>query len=367
MKGGLRADIQAMKRPSIGSADNNFALLRLAAASLVLVSHGFLLTGRDDPALGVGLETLGDLAVTGFFAISGFLVARSWCRDARLGPYVARRALRIVPALWVVVLVSAYGLGPLLTTLPVQDYLASGATHAYVAGNAVFHTTLYLPGVFDGNPHGSVNGSLWTLPMEVEAYLAVAAIGLLGAFRRPRFVVGLWALLLLLDAPLGPGHHPLIARFVSTTLAEHSVDRLATFFGAALLYVLRDRDLVRGRVLAPLALLWVAALGTPLEHLAGAVTIPYAVVFLAYRGPAAVRRLAPRTDVSYGIYLYGWPVEQAIRSLAGHGLRPLPMIALAAPATYLLALASWRFVEAPALRLRNRTSALRASPQPART
>ncbi|HEX8075096.1 MAG TPA: acyltransferase family protein, partial [Thermoleophilaceae bacterium] len=104
-----------MSRPAIGSADNNFGLLRLAAASLVLVSHAFLLTGRDDPALGAARETLGDLAVTGFFAISGFLVARSWCRDPRMGAYFARRALRILPALWVVILVGAYVIGPLFS------------------------------------------------------------------------------------------------------------------------------------------------------------------------------------------------------------------------------------------------------------
>ncbi|MEA2374494.1 MAG: hypothetical protein QOD53_957 [Thermoleophilaceae bacterium] len=351
-----------MRRPAIGSADNHFGLLRLAAAALVLVSHGFLLTGRDDPALSLGRETLGDLAVTGFFAISGFLVARSWCRDPRLGPYLARRALRILPGLWVVVLVSAYVLGPLFTTLPIQDYLASSATHMYVAGNSVFHTSLYLPGVFEGNPHGSVNGSLWTLPMEVQAYLAVAVLGLLGAFRRPRVVVGVFALLLLLDAPLGPGGHPLVSRLIATTLTEHTVDRLAIFFGAALLYVLRDRLPVRGRVLAPLALLWVAALGTPLEQVAGAVAIPYAVVFMAYRGPAVLRRLTPRSDVSYGVYLYGWPVEQGISAVAGRGLGPLAMIALAAPITYAVALASWRFVEAPALRLRSNAAALRARP-----
>jgi peptidoglycan/LPS O-acetylase OafA/YrhL len=148
-------------------------------------------------------------------------------------------------------------------------------------------------------------------------------------------------------------------------MAEHSVDRLAAFFGAALLYVLRERRLVRGRALLPLALIWLAALDTPLEQVAGAVVIPYAVVFLAYRGPAALRRLSPRNDVSYGIYLWGWPVEQAVRAIVGPGIGPLAMIAVAVPVTYVVALASWRFVEAPAMRLRTSLVARGARPAPA--
>lgn len=354
-----------MARTGVGSSSNNFDVLRLGAAALVLVSHAFLINGVADPAIALtGDETLGDIAVTGFFGISGFLVARSWCRDPRLGRFVMKRALRILPGLWAVVALSALVLGPVFTTLPLGDYLARGDTWGYLADNGVFKTALYLPGVFGSNAHDAVNGSLWTLPIELEAYMTVAVLGMLGAFRRARVVAGVAVALLVLDLPLGPGGHALVTAGGATSLAEDTVNRLAAFFVAALIYVLRDRG-VNWRGVTLLGVMWVASIGTSLEYVAGAVAIPYAVIFAAYRTPAGLGRLVRRGDVSYGVYLWGWPVEQAVRSVLGPGAGVAGTLAVAAPLTYLVALASWRLVESPALRLKSRPGRLRAEPAPA--
>jgi peptidoglycan/LPS O-acetylase OafA/YrhL len=356
-----------MRRSGVGSAANNFDVLRLGAAALVLVSHAFLVNGVDDPAIPLtGDETLGDMAVTAFFGISGFLVARSWCRDPRLGRFVIKRALRIVPALWAVVAVCAVVLGPLFTAWPLDHYFASGDTWRYVADNGVFRTALYLPGVFGGNPHDAVNGSLWTLPLELEAYLAVAVLGVFGAFRRAGVVAGAVVALLVLDLPFGPGGHALVTAGGSTSLAEDTVNRLAAFFVAALIYMLRDRELLTLRGLALVGVVWVASIGTSFEYVVGAVAIPYAVILAAYRTPAGLGRLTARGDVSYGIYLWGWPVEQMVRAVLGPGAGVVGTLVVAAPPTYLVALASWRLVEAPALRLKDRRARLRAEPAVAR-
>ena len=343
-----------MSRPSIGSRTNNFDVLRLGAAALVLFSHAFLLTGRDDPALPItGQETLGDIAVTAFFGISGFLVARSWCREPNVVRFALKRGLRIMPALLAVGVLCAFVLGPLVTRVSLGDYFGSGEPLSYVAGNALFHTNLYLPGVFDGNPLTSVNGALWTLPLELEAYLAVAVLGIRGAFRRTRVVAAVAGAFLILNLPLGPDGGALVTTWVSTSMAGHIVNRLAAFFVAALLYVLRDRGVVRGPVAAVLAVAWLAAVATPLAHVVGAVAIPYCVVYLAYATPAWLGRLTRHGDVSYGVYVWGWPIEQTVRGLVGPSLGPVGMLLIAAPVTYVVALASWRLVEAPALRLKS--------------
>jgi peptidoglycan/LPS O-acetylase OafA/YrhL len=353
------------RTPAIGSRSNNFDVLRLAAAAAVLLSHAFLLTGRDDPVIAItGEETIGDIAVTAFFGISGFLVARSWCREPNVARFFVKRALRILPALLAVVVLCAFVLGPLVTTVPLGEYFGTSAPWSYVGGNAAFQTSLYLPGVFQANAHDSVNGALWTLPIELEAYLAVAVLGILGAFRRARTVALVAAVLLVLDLPLGPDGGALATGFISTSMAGHIVNRLAAFFVAALLYVLRDRDVVRGRVAAALALAWLAAVATPLGYVVGAVAIPYCVVYLAYRTPAALGRLTRHGDVSYGVYVWGWPVGHTVFAVAGPSLGPLGLIAIAGPFTYLVALASWRLVEAPALRLK--TGRQRLQPAPAR-
>src|SRR5437588_5762113 len=126
---------------------DNFGVLRLGAATAVLVSHAFGLTGRADPFRAVAGQTLGDAAVAVFFAISGFLVVGSWSRDPNLFRFLARRAKRIWPGLAVAVLFTAYVVGPLFTRLSVKDYLDSGGTHAFLSW-LVMLPTHRLPGVF---------------------------------------------------------------------------------------------------------------------------------------------------------------------------------------------------------------------------
>src|SRR5919202_5926078 len=152
---------------------DNFGVLRLTAATAVLVSHAFRLTGSTEPVAAITGETLGDVAVAVFFAVSGFLVAGSWCRDPRLGRFLARRAKRIWPGLAVAVLFTVYVVGPIFTRLPLKEYLDSGGTHAFL-GWLVMVPSHRLPGVFTSNPLGLANASLWTLPVEFKAYLLVA-------------------------------------------------------------------------------------------------------------------------------------------------------------------------------------------------
>ncbi len=101
----------------LADRDNSFDVLRLAAAAMVLVGHSFYLAGRSEPTVpltGTGISFVGVLV---FFAISGFLVTGSWLHDRRVVPFVVKRALRIMPALVVVLVLTAYLLGPLATTI----------------------------------------------------------------------------------------------------------------------------------------------------------------------------------------------------------------------------------------------------------
>ena len=162
---------------------NHFHLLRLAAALLVLFAHCFHLLDRagDEPIgrwfLRLDASLLG---VTMFFFISGFLVARSWDTRGNLPEFLVARALRIAPALWLALGVTVFVLGPLFTTLPLPAYFSDPATWKYLALNAVLRTQYLLPGVFESNPLPGVNGSLWTIPLEVTLYLILGVVGWAG-------------------------------------------------------------------------------------------------------------------------------------------------------------------------------------------
>ncbi|HMJ33995.1 MAG TPA: acyltransferase [Baekduia sp.] len=329
---------------------NSFDLLRLAAALAVLVSHSFALAGDREPH--VGSLALGTIAVLVFFAISGFLITQSWILEPRLLTFLGKRALRIMPALVAVLVLCALVLGLVATTLPPTDYLTDAGVWKYVGANALMKTTYELPGVFTSNPFpGAVNGSLWTLKHEVRCYLLVAMVGLAGLLRDRRAATA--ALLAAIGVAAGAdGHGP-------DVLGDPVL--LRSFCVAALLYVWRER--VPWSVPAAVALLgaWVATSGSEAGVWVATLALPYATILAAYALPASWQRLTSRGDISYGVYLWAFPVQQVVAS-AWHDVPPGMLIALTLPATVALAIASWVLIERPAMRLKTRLVGRRRGP-----
>src|SRR5438105_7646865 len=324
--------------------DNNYDVLRLFAAVLVLVSHAFALLGRAEPAVPLTHDTLGFDGVLIFFAMSGILVATSWSRDPRPFAFATKRALRILPGLFVSCLVTAYVLGVLFTHLGIRTYFFSLGPVRYVVANTLMLTNYSLPGVFTHNPSSTVNGSLGTLPIEVKAYLLLCAIGLLIAAKNWRARSALFVAVAVTVA-------------VSYSTGVKSVETVtilfAVFAGGALASRLQDRIKLNAPAFLAALVAWAASYHVPFPlHVAIlALSVPYLIFFLGRRGLAWARRLAAGGDVSYGLYIYAFPVEQALVALHPHlGWSALVLSSLAV--TYLLALASWRLVERPSLRLK---------------
>ena len=358
---------------------NNFDVLRLAAAAMVLVSHSFVVVGAREPH--VGHFPLGTLGVEIFFAISGFLVAKSWFGQPRLRAFAVKRGLRILPALIVTVLACAFVLGPVVTELSSHTYFTSSPTYTYEVDNVVATATggvirdvsHTLPGVFSANPDHSVNRSLWTLPIEVQAYIAIALLGFAGLLTvgLPALAIGLFALSV---APHGIADLPVVGWPLNWLRGAdgENAHLLAIFAMSALLYRHRARIALRLDLAIVAAIAAVALLGTPLERPALVLCIPYLALVVAYRSWGGLRRLASRGDVSYGLYLLAFPVQQTIVYAWGGSL-PAPgvVVAIALPITYLLAFASWHLVEKRALRLKGALAGRRparaatASEQPA--
>jgi peptidoglycan/LPS O-acetylase OafA/YrhL len=353
----------AAARPGLGARsarDNCFDVLRLGAATLVLVSHSFALAGHGEPRL--GRSSLGIIGVEIFFAISGFLVTGSWLAQPRVRPFVLKRGLRILPALALTVALSAFVLGPLVSSLSAGAYLRQSGPALYLADNvadvasagAIRDLAYRLPGVFTGNTSDVVNGSLWTLPVEMRAYLLVLVLGIAGLLLRRLWIV-VAAMLLLLAAPASASGWTGVGGVVRTLRDAHPLDlqMLAIFGVSALLYVYRDRVPLRPWLAAAALATWVISTWAPAHGALVALAVPYLVIYAAYEAPKALLRLTRPGDVSYGLYLLAFPVQQTIVHLAGRGaIEPLALVAIAFPVTYLLALLSWRLVERPALSLK---------------
>jgi peptidoglycan/LPS O-acetylase OafA/YrhL len=340
----------------VGSRDNNFDLLRLLAAWAVLVSHAYALVGRPQP-LEQFDATLGNIGVLVFFAVSGLLIRRSWEYDPVTRSFWSKRALRLLPALTTVAVLTAFVIGPLVTAVGPRQYFSSWETWLYP-----FRLVLMvpfgaqLPGVFDDNLYaGAVNGSLWSLPVEVFAYLGVAVLGLAGLLRRRRLVLGLavlgmaWAAVWVVVTPPAIGSAYVLAAFALGCAAWSYRERILLSWPLAL-GVLAACALAAMAPLSARTVVWIAG-------------ITYLSYWFAYALPPIGRVVTRFGDASYGVYIWAFPVQQLLYQLVGPDLSPWEMIGLATPVVWVIAQLSWHLVEAPALRHKPRSARVVTPPQ----
>lgn len=340
--------------------DNNFNLLRLVAATLVLITHSFALSiGRGDaePLRASLGTTLGAIAVDVFFVTSGFLVTGSLLYRRSLREFIAARFLRIYPALWVALALTVIVVGLFFTTLSLGTFLADKLTWKYLARNATLLTNIVylLPGAFVDVPmKDAVNGSLWTLPEEIKMYLILA---------------GLWMLALL--AKVNPARWVAVACVslgvlgVCSTLVlfvrgTNTIDTTlvtlgAMFFAGAALRVLQERVVVSHPVALGLfaALLLSATLDRTMFGVLYRLAAPYLVLYLALVPAGSIRRFNAFGDYSYGMYIYAFPVQQALAHV-WRGINPYQMMAASFVITLALAAVSWHLIEERALALKGR-------------
>jgi peptidoglycan/LPS O-acetylase OafA/YrhL len=328
---------------------NNFDALRLVAALAVILSHAFLIaqgTEKNDPLnwLTGNQCMLGLTGVFVFFAVSGFLVTQSFEQTHSPLRYLIKRVLRIFPAYLVCLVVTAFLLGPVVTTLPLGEYLRRPEPYNYLYYNSFFDIRVHeLPGVmFVDNQVGlEVNGSLWSLGAEFDMYLMVLGLGMLRLLKLPVCV----ALLALGMACIHFDQLSFLGGWGWT---------LSFFASGMILYKLRDTRIFDWRI-ALLALTGLA-ISIPLRQfiLLFPVCGCYLALYLALHPKLPIIPATRFGDLSYGLYIFGWPSEQVVIWLL-HGQTSWWLEFLLA--TLLaggLAFLSWHLVEKRALRLKPR-------------
>lgn len=287
------------------SQKNSFDLLRLFAAALVLYSHQHALLGLSEPEL-FGWTTLGGVGVSIFFFLSGLLVWSSWARDPDLKRFFIRRSLRIFPALWLVVFVTVFLAGPVLSRYSPAAYFGSIQTWLYLS-TAIFSTEDVLPGVFVDNPFAFiVNGSLWTLRVEFLCYVSVALIGCV-ALDRKNWLIALSLGVVVLVAALG--QLVLGIRFVS------HLEMVAFFWwGVVYGYIsARPRSEYTGWALwLGLVFLAFLLLGSRGAERTGVLVVAAVLVITAQHSPWGSRLTDRLGDLSYGMYIFAFPVQQIV-------------------------------------------------------
>jgi peptidoglycan/LPS O-acetylase OafA/YrhL len=335
---------------------NHFNFIRFILALMVLLAHSpELIDGnRSRELLSVLFRqnfSFGEIAVGGFFIVSGFLISKSWHDHPHAAAFIDKRVRRIFPAFIVASLVSAFIVGP-IGAQSVSSYFAQFHPLAFAWGVLTLSLPV-IPAVFAGQPYPFVNGAMWTIPIEFACYLGVLATGLAGGFKRP---VCLSVTILLLGACVLQN-----TAFRCAWLAPFHPD-LAAFFAVGCCYFVfrSDISLTAGKAVVAAVILCVGLLSYRWHHLAFSLAGSYLLFYLAFANMPLLANFGKLPDVSYGLYLYGWPIQKLFIWFYP-GISPWTLFALSAVAAIVTGWASWHLVEKRFIRSKRKTSAAAAA------
>lgn len=329
---------------------NAFDVLRLIFAVTVAVTHGMEIHTGSQPF--VGNTSVGNLALDGFFILSGFLVTRSYLRLDSPLRYAWHRFLRIMPGFWVCLLVVAFVAAPVAAVLQgmpaATAFTDAPSSLRFVLVNSGLLMLQYdISGILDPTvADGSFNGALWTLFFEAACYALVLGLGVLGLLRRHRWTVlavaGAFAVVTVLQEA------------GVETLVNDRVLRLGFVFVLGMVaYRFGDRIPTGGAVvLGAVAVFGVSLFLFQDYRVLGAAPLAYVFFWLGTR-----RRLSwsMRHDLSYGMYIYHWPVQQILNLTVVAAVPTVLFVSAGLLTTLPLAVASWFLVERRAMTWKNAT------------
>lgn len=348
-----------MKTVSLGQflekGNNNLDLIRIACAFFVIYSHSFPISpfgDSNDILYKITLQgyiSFGGVAVKTFFLISGMLVTNSLLSNGKPLTYVSSRFFRVYPAFVTTILITALIIAPVISNLPLRNYYSSTETWRYILNNLRMNIHYTLPGVFTENKLNAVNGSIWTIPFEIKAYfylLLIYLFSLLTGSYRKHFIAMI-SLAIIIE-PLTPFKGVMIAKS-----ADPSVYLLYPFFAAGcLLSILKNKINNYGLLfLSILSLIAYLASHAEIYKLASFYAFSsLLLVFLA--STAMIQKLKIKNDISYGVYLWAFPVQQIIAStsISSPYMNVFIAILISSAAGYI----SFIYIEKPCMKLNKR-------------
>jgi peptidoglycan/LPS O-acetylase OafA/YrhL len=307
---------------SVASHKNNFDFLRLLLASLVIFTHAFALTTdiKDDPIFPYTGRVLSEIAVCGFFVISGYLIQNSVRASTSLFSFIKKRMLRLLPGLIVAILLSVLALGAWRTSLPLSAYFSNSDTWKYLLSNILLLPgSGTLPGVFEQHKDTAVNGSLWTLRYEILCYLSLGLLYFAStAIKRTACIV------LLLLSIIGSWAFQLgwwTVNFEQQSASKflYYICNLGSYFWAGALLSFYGAFIKSSKSIWAVSSLFVflIVLLARQAWLEPLVIISFAVMILSvglHYSPQ-LQYTKYLGDISYGTYIYAFPIQQLLVDL----------------------------------------------------
>ncbi len=341
----IHSESSSMKLNDALHRDNNNAdLLRLIAACAVIWGHAYALvpgsTTTEPIGQLLGFDYSGSLAVEFFFFLSGILVTNSWINNSSPLNFILARFFRVFPAVLVSAAACVLLLGPMLTTLPLNSYFSNSTVFTAIFRHP--YVEYSLPGVFEHSNNPLTNGSIWTIRYELIMYAMLLAAGLCGVFRHKLFATVVLISILAISM-FFPEEVEMIG-----LMNVNIGGRLPAFFAfGALLALYKDQASINIRIVSGLILFaWICRHGSAFQF----VFYPaFLITALWLMTTEPIKALRLPGDFSYGVYVFGWPIQQVMAAVfPNFGVHANQVVTIAA--SLALASISWFVIEKPCIR-----------------
>lgn len=287
---------------------------------MVILGHCYLLSGEVqsvDPLYKLtGQTSFGNLAVCIFFFFSGFLINKSVHKGCGLLSFCRDRCIRIIPSLAVVVILCTFVLGISITTYSLREYLTDVETYRYLLNITVFAPKYNLPGVFETNISGSsVNGSLWTLRVEFLCYIICYVLWKIGLSEKKRAKY--------LIPPFLMAYFASCYIILAATPSAQAALRACGMFYCGMIYYTYREFIPINRMLVLLCGVGMAiSVAVHLYDIGLLLCLPYILIYLAFGTKIKWSSFGAKAEISYGIYLCAYPIQQTIIMLFGGSMSP---------------------------------------------
>jgi peptidoglycan/LPS O-acetylase OafA/YrhL len=338
---------------------NNFHFIRLFASIMVVFSHSFYLFSLQskDPLhqFSGGIFTFGNLGVYIFLIVSGFLITQSILNTTSILNFIWRRFIRIFPALWVMVIISVFILGPLISKDSTQTYFNNYTNYDFLKNLFLFIPNNFkIPSIFEYNPIGTFNGCLWTIGYEVFFYLLLIVVFITKILKFRFLLLFQWLSFIIIQFYLGNKIY--IYSYSSPMILNLNIEhcfRLFIFFeSGVLLYLFKDIFKIKKFNLILLFYILFVIIAFRISNLTLDLILPVGIIYFAISNNV-FSFIEKYGDYSYGIYLYGYIVQQYIVSLKVGFMNEYLLFVFSILLSLTLAYFSWHFIEKPALKLKN--------------
>lgn len=332
----------------------NVNVLRFVAAVFVMFSHSFYVAASQEDPLSIFCNkqtNFGGIAVAILFFLSGFYVTKSLYKKNDLKEYFMKRCVRIFPQLWIVVLLSAFTVGPIFTSHTMKDYFLNSDTYLYLM-NGILVPVHNLPGVFEGNVYDTtVNGPLWTMPVEFAAYCGLAFVLIISKYifkneklQKVFHVICIGVLFIafvVLDV------------YVNNDFLITVVRPFVIFFVGVLYCDYAESIKLNIPIAVALLVILIASCKIGMLNYALIICLPYVAMTFAL-GTKQIKMNSKVLAISYEMYLFGWTIQQVVTQCFGGSMNPYINSLITLPIDIGLAFGLYVFIEKQSERIRKR-------------